>query len=82
MRRFVLWLTGRDLLVPELPQSLPGIVSLWRPSAPLWEMRLAGGADGLIFTLPRGPNALHRAAQRLVLGIHWRMLPGSSGGSD
>jgi hypothetical protein len=27
------------------------------------------------FSLPTGPNVLHRLAQRLVLGIRWRMLP-------
>lgn len=75
LRIAVLWVTGRDLLEPPLPTLPQGMY--WRisePPKPRWEMTLS--ADKYLkFGVPTGPNVLHRLAQRLVLGIRWRMLP-------
>ena len=74
LRRAVLWVTGRDLLEPQLP-TLPQNVywTISGPPTPRWEMTLSADAY-LKFSLPTGPNIMHRLAQRLVLGIRWRML--------
>jgi hypothetical protein len=37
-----------------------------------WEMALQPGT-GLVFWLPAAPNVLHRALQRLALGITWKL---------
>lgn len=80
LRRAVLWATGRDLMDPSLPVLPPQFedtLGYWKisgPPEPLWEMTLSADAH-LKFSLPEGPNVLHRLAQRLVLGIRWRMLP-------
>jgi hypothetical protein len=75
LRRAVLWLTGRDLLEPPPPRLPQG--AYWTISGPpemRWEMTLS--ADVYIrLRVPTGPNVLHRMAQRLALGIRWRMLP-------
>lgn len=74
LRRAVLWITGRDLLEPPLtvlPQGVCRTIS-W-PTEPRWEMTLSADAY-LKFSLPTGPNVLHRMAQRFALGIRWRML--------
>lgn len=74
-RRAVLWLTGRDLLEPPLPQLPQGVYwTISGPPTPRWEMTLSADAY-LKFSLPTGPNVLHRLAQRFALGIRWRMLP-------
>lgn len=73
-RRTVLWATGRDLLEPPLPQlPLGAYWTISGPPEPRWEMTLSGDAY-LRFSLPAGPNVLHRLMQRVVIGIRWRML--------
>lgn len=71
MRRFILWLSGRDLLAPPLPPSPPFVITGW--PAPLWEWTFDGGYFKA--KTPQAPNALNRAMQRLVLGIRWTLLP-------
>jgi hypothetical protein len=73
-RRAVLWATGRDLMAPALPIPRVGSLTISGPPEPLWEMTLSSYED-LRFSLPTGPNVLHRVAQRFALGIRWRMLP-------
>lgn len=75
IRRAVLWITGRDLLEPTVPILPQGVfLTISGPLNPRWEMTLSADAY-LKFSLPIGPNILHRIAQRFVLGIRWRMLP-------
>lgn len=74
MRRLVLWLTGRDLLEPVLPELKPP--ASWRISwtpEPRWEITFSEDSY-LKFFLPTGPNVLHRMAQRFMLGIRWRII--------
>ena len=71
-RRFVLWLTGRDLLAPPRHIQLGQFMSMSTPMPMNWEMTL-GGPMGLTIHTPSGPNVIHRLLQRVILGIHWRM---------
>ena len=68
MRRFVLWLTGRDLLKPVL-KNTPNVLLVGNGFEVNWVMVIGT----LTVHLRSGPNALHRLLQRVVLGIHWRM---------
>lgn len=74
-RRAALWVTGRDILKPPLPTLPQGMQwTIVGPPEARWEMTLSSDSH-LTFSLPTGPNAVHRLAQWFALGIHWRMLP-------
>ena len=69
LRVIVLWLTGCDLLAPEV-KPRPGAFVM--PPAAMWKVDIAHGA--MVINTPNGPNALHRLAQRIVLGFKWEAL--------
>ena len=69
-RKFVLWVTGRDLLAPELPKE-KDFNAIGLPAAQ-WELRFMPG-NGLVFNLPQAPNCVFRLTQFLILGFRWRM---------
>jgi len=72
-RRFVLWLTGRDLLAPPRHIQLGQFMSMSTQMPINWEMTLGGQWNSITFNYAVGPNVIHRLLQRVVLGIHWRM---------
>jgi hypothetical protein len=67
-RRFVLWLTGRDLLAPPRNIQLGEFMSMSTPMPDLWQMTLAGKWNSLGFNHAVGPNVIHRLLQRVMLG--------------
>lgn len=71
-RRFLLWLTGRDLLAPPPPTSIPGEIRI-RYYPPAKFVMMPTGDEFLQFHVPVAPNFIHRLLQRLILGIKWRM---------
>ena len=78
IRRFVLWLTGRDLLEPKErlqpgTYRIPQYATLRITPITLWEMTIGGQWNSITFGHAVGPNVIHRLLQRVVLGIHWRM---------
>lgn len=75
-RNLMLWLTGRDMLVPKPTPPVSGCLASnsFTVLERRWEMTLVKNSD-LHFYVATGPNFIHRAMQKLVLGIHWRMMP-------
>lgn len=70
-RKTVLWITGSDLLKPEVA-SPPEYVFL---TTPPYRWRLIFSDDnGLMIDLSQAPIFLHRFMQRICFGIRWRML--------
>lgn len=63
MRRFVLWLTGRDQLAKSRAPTRNFRLTVVSPE---WGITIEG---------PVGPNVMHRLAQRIVLGFKWELLP-------
>ena len=74
MRKFLLWLTGRDVLPPPPAAPLPGEFFQIPPPTPVnWELTFDSGGRFRI-NLPGAPNAIHRLAQRCLLGFRWKMV--------
>lgn len=73
VRKLAIWLTGRDLLESTTPMLQIGSIVIYTPPEPRWELRFAKGAN-FVVVQSVGPNVLHRAIQKVVLGVSWHML--------
>ena len=73
MKRFLIWLTGRDLFYRK-PKSEPGVVTFTGNPPTLFEYTPVGDWFAITLRISAAPNVFHRAMQRILLGMKYRML--------